>query len=430
VRRLPFEGSCTLGELKRSYDSSDLLSDLIRHGALANMFAYRSPRINAQWLATASALCEPRSCAGALGRFAHVVVVPVLLAMLYYFCAVFIASGSFAVGGLQSSLEANFIDDCPVGEASSPNASAIAVESTTSRTPQMIMAILSLGLLLEAALVAWVLLALPLIQRPRRSALQGLPDAGLLLLVLYKMGVLKQPVPVLDLSFDDAFTSGMELLQQHGVVRLVGHRPKADSAGAHELTEALAANGAPLLVFLDMDSCDAPPAGFSASGRKVQYVAWSVEQGFGKLESSSWSEVGSTLVAKPERASQMLEAALCRILATSLSSDDGVETELIAGGSFEVDFNTLSVHEHEHDHNKALHAAEHALKQSIHGIARFVGGHMSTKNLLHQHDGGAAEKSDTSAKPRKLRAVAFGQSAFVGSSKAQGGKPKQGGLEA
>jgi hypothetical protein len=177
-----------------NYDAADLLEDLIKSDALRQLFSERSPRINAQWLATASFLCEPRSYCRAVYRFAYVVLAPQLLNGGLYLIIAYIASGNFALFQLQSSLLDNMRRTCePQTDLTNllgNNATALLPdESTDLRTPACVLFIFYLSVVAETALFLWALSALPMTQRPWRSALRELPDPALLLLVLQKLGV-------------------------------------------------------------------------------------------------------------------------------------------------------------------------------------------------------------------------------------------------
>lgn len=96
----------------RAHSSHRRVCTACATGALAHLFRERSPRINAQWLATASFLCEPRSYWRSVGRFAYVVLVPQLCNLLLYVFIAYIASGSFELFTLEASLRANMRETC------------------------------------------------------------------------------------------------------------------------------------------------------------------------------------------------------------------------------------------------------------------------------------------------------------------------------
>ena len=186
--------------------------------------------------------------------------------------------------------------------------------------------------------MVWALSKLPATQRPWTSKLRLLPDAGLLLVVLCKIGVLSEPLPLLDLSDDPEISAALDQLVHHGVIKRVDRNgPLPDGPGS-------------VLVAVDLDQVEEPPESLTTpSTRKVKYVSWSVSRGFAKLEDSAWTSgerkahepLASSIVAQPEAANLMLETILCCILRIVLSSGTH-ETELTSGGLFNVDFMRLA----------------------------------------------------------------------------------------
>jgi len=207
-----------------------------------------------------------------------------------------------------------------------------------SRTPTLVLFALYTSVTVELLLVLWAVSALPLTQRPWRSDLRELPDAGLLLLVLRKLHITpERGVTVLDLSSDATISRALSTLANHGAIHLVSSTCPPD---------------AELLVVVDMDAHDAPPPLLTArladgGAASVHYVAWSPAMGFGKVAASAWSTVAlgesmsQSIVAKPSRSSIMLETVLCRILSSVLSDPAKPECVLTAGGRFEVDYDEL-----------------------------------------------------------------------------------------
>ena len=331
------------------YTAANLLEDLIESGAIRRLLQTRSPRINAQWLATASSLCEMPSYARSLIRFAHVVLAPIVLSAALYVMMVYVASDELDIFSLERNLVANLKGECDSGNSTGSSVST-SFGSLSARAPQAVLYSLIYSAMLEVLLVCWAAAALPLTQRPLRSKLRGMPDAGLLLLVLRRLKILREPVRVLNLSGDDHIRAALATLAEHSVIELVTElRPE-------EL----------LLVVLDLDLHATVPPSLAlrmqaADAAPVKFVAWSVKLEIEKLKQSEWVKgaciyskkvehlhrlvtVDQTIVAEPEQPAEMLEAVLCRILALSLSAEDpgAKECVLTAGGAFQVQPKELS----------------------------------------------------------------------------------------
>ena len=216
-----------------------------------------------------------------------------------------------------------------------------------------------------------------------------MPDAGLLLLVLFKLEVLQSKVKVLDLSAgesrqgcnssaDDgpcetAVSAALRVLERHGVIELI---EVVDGAAAGEASvpclpgvskpagdAGLGGDDADLLVVVDLDECLKPPSALARlvfeHGGRSNFIAWSVAYGFGCLEkqaalfaddpSLQWKNpaygVTGTLVARPETADLMVETVLCRILTLALSHGGGAQCAetlvLTPGDQFEAGFERL-----------------------------------------------------------------------------------------
>ena len=308
--------------------------------ALRYLLRERSPRINAQWLATASLLCEPRSYVRSHVRFAHVWLLPIVLNALLYLGMLYIASERLTLFELEDSLASNIRSDCadecasacPLPINYSNVIAAAAAATPTPRTAQAVTAGLCFSVFVELLLIFWALFALPKTQRPWTSTLRTMPDAGLLLLVLRKLHVIDAPVRVINLSSDDTISGALGTLETHGVVTMVSGVAASYSRILDSRT----------LLVLDLDT-NKPTS--LAPMTTQDYVAWSASEGFGRLTSGGWADahppLGASIVAQPQASRLMLETILCRILSLALS--DGPECILSAGGRFEVDAEKLHV---------------------------------------------------------------------------------------
>ena len=197
-----------------------------------------------------------------------------------------------------------------------------------------------------------------------------MPDAGLLLLVLWKLNIYVAPVRVVDLSRDETINAALQTLSLYGAIYLV---PDKAADPAADDPEAAAASGAHTLVVIDLDA-NAPSA--RAESPTHDYVAWSVEAGFGALQTGAWAahdEFGASIVAQPEKASLMLETILCRILSLALSRADGPECVLTAGGEFEVDFKRLQLKSAQPEENSPEKSRKSAVRHSASAVAGKAG---------------------------------------------------------
>ena len=248
-------------------------------------------------------------------------------------------------------------DGTLIDAVTNANAAAVTASQSSPRTAQCVIFALYVSVGIEFLLMLWAAAAIPITQRPWASTLSGMPDAGLLLLVLTKLGVTSQPVHVLDLSAAEGHASHsttenishyLRILHTHGVIRLL--TPDSDLAGVGDMTKvADVPTKVPILVVVDMDQRSTPPQSLATrSAGGVQYVAWSCTLGFRKIAECGWAtmELSNSIVAKPETPEIMLETILCRVLSIALSGDarDGeTECTLTAGGPFEVSFDRLQV---------------------------------------------------------------------------------------
>ena len=187
------------------YGAAHLLQDLIGCGGLRTLLRQRSPRINACWLATASFLCEPpalgrAAAASVVCRFAHVLVLPPLLDAIWYAFTVYVTSGRF-FGSLHGSLEENLssLTECAEGTF------------RLDRTPTMILILAWAAIAIELYFVLSLSLAMPIVHLPWRSELAQMPDAGLLLLVLFKLQVLDAKTLTLTVTLALALTLTLTL---------------------------------------------------------------------------------------------------------------------------------------------------------------------------------------------------------------------------
>jgi len=385
VAQLEAEGHLTyqLPPKLRHFSSADLLQGLIDarmgdEGALAHLFKQHSPRLNAQWLATASALCEKSSPVAVFIRFGPILLLPLLCDSLLYLWMLYMvhdASSGFHFGDFFGG----------VSDQGPPPPEGLR-RQRGSTTPEFIMALKHMAAVLDTIFVLGMALSLPLVQRPLRSRVRRVPDAGLLLLVLRKMkvvdGKLVRVFNVADPACEDQksrLSHVLLTLHDLGAIELThatelrgaselapssgaddqasGEDGQAASVGATEAeTPQLRAAGVVMVV--DLDHVGAPPEHlrdcFSASGLP-HCICWSVSKGFEAISGASPTDIGSmwkplvqhTIVGQPRSSDQMVESVLCEVIRVELSQSKewGGEvqpTKLISGGPFEVDIRDLA----------------------------------------------------------------------------------------
>ena len=327
-RIVPIESSMTFG-------GGELLRALIDSGAMRVLLSERSPRINAQWLATACALClEPSwgsSLLAGIQRFPHALLLPLFSNLIVYLYLEYYTHDGFDkneflnLGRLYLSLK------------------EISLESSSGnswRADYMAGAIIGfwlVGLIIELYLAVTVMRVLTHVCVPRGTPLKELPDCALLLLVLRKTGLISAPVPVWNVHAPDCGGSlahlpadaqdprmhrVLRILAEHGALHLVGQQEAADIAAQAKID---------IVSIVDLDECGAqripPPSTFECTN---WIVAWSVEHTYKELSALSahdpasalalWTQkVQHTIVAKPKRSEDMLESILCRILQFALT---------------------------------------------------------------------------------------------------------------
>ena len=215
------------------FDQSALLRTLIRTGAMATLLAERSPRINAQWHATAAALCLPRSYRRVVLRFGHLALQPVVLWLGLMALLNQLARGDATPSGTELR-EHLLVDSLVQGDA------AACPELPRAAWPP-VLTLLGVSLVFDAIFLLQVLLVLPIIVMPSSSELDAVPDVGLLLLILVKLGLARR-VKVFNcadpsLRSDDSKLSRLlRVLQKHGVIEPIDD--DEDGAGLKAAMEA------------------------------------------------------------------------------------------------------------------------------------------------------------------------------------------------
>ena len=347
---VPIEPTFTFG-------AGELLKAMIDSGAMAQLLAERSPRINSQWLGTASALCQRpstlRSVWVGLCRFPHALLLPMLSQLIVWlFLDYYVHSGvTLSFPSLYTTLRRQ---TTTTGE--SWRGTVVAGS---------ILGCWFFSLALQLYLSLSMLRLVRYISVRRRSPLAELPDCAQLLLVLRKLRILTSAVPVWNVVDPDC--ADVEGQRLHRVLRLLQSHDAVHILAPDEARAAATAARYDLITIVDLDRCEAqalpPPPGLRPSCMNF-CVAWSVTHDYKALDAAStaapssalaqWTRhVTHTIVAKPRCSEDMLESVLCRILQLALTSGDDLArlgapfmqkrvthlqrcTRLYPGGEFEV----------------------------------------------------------------------------------------------
>lgn len=321
---------------------------------MATLLKETSPRINAQWLATATALCET-------GR--RTLSVPCCQLWLWMLPGMCVLNGLFWLWSLGMLVQD---EGQPFGAVAGGGIS-LAHAFFTAACAGDALFMLSSGL------------ALPLIHLPQGSPLKGLPDVALLLLVLHKLRITR-PVSIVNAADPQCIGCSrlsrvLATVRAHGAIRTLPCLPPIEEEAA----------GKSVLVVLDLDAVglgQPPPSSLRVEEQSDglrHCVCWSADRGFAGVCGTEWEAlVRHTIVGQPRRSDFMVEAVLCRILELALhqrpqqadsnlivQTDDswrlnweppsmaGTPTMMVAGGRWEVDPSLLAPEE---DHGAALRA--------------------------------------------------------------------------
>lgn len=319
------------------WGAADLLYQLNQKGVLHMMFREVSPRINAQWLATAVKLCEPNRShlARALLRFAHCIFLPIVSDALLYLWMLGMASnaaGADAFGSLHASLR--LLGSSAAGLGPENTATALNI-------------IVALALAFDMLYVLSVTLALPLVYKASDPALREMPDAGLLLLVLRKLDIGVGGVHVCNVADPSCDGGG-------GIARVLRTLQAQDVISLVTPDDVMGTDHVLFIIDLDAYGLEREPPRVILSQvedakRGLEHCCcWSVAKGFEAIagKEASWGAlVQHTIVGCPEESDLMVEAILCKLLSLVLANPEdpaAPPTKLVPGGTFRVDSRRLA----------------------------------------------------------------------------------------
>ena len=216
---------------------------MIDSGAMAQLLAERSPRINSQWLGTASALCQRpstlRSVWVGLCRFPHALLLPMLSQLIVWlFLDYYVHSGvTLSFPSLYTTLRRQ---TTTTGE--SWRGTVVAGS---------ILGCWFFSLALQLYLSLSMLRLVRYISVRRRSPLAELPDCAQLLLVLRKLRILTSAVPVWNVVDPDC--ADVEGQRLHRVLRLLQSHDAVHILAPDEARAAATAARYDLITIVDLD---------------------------------------------------------------------------------------------------------------------------------------------------------------------------------